>query len=604
MIFAALVQYYERLAARGKLPAFGLTQEKISFELVLDRDGALVDIQDLRTIENKKPRWAVLTVPASFKRPGSSPPSFFLWDKAAFVLGVEHKAGTESPALNLKSHATFKRLHLERLVHATDEGLVALRKFAESWVPENWTQFSLVCKHADDLFGSNLVFRLDGELGYIHERSAARELITRFSTTDDAVIDTCLVTGESRPIARLHPAIKGVRGAQSAGASIVSFNLDAFESYDKSQGSNAPVSAHAAFAYTTVLNHLLRRDPHHRQCTQIGDTSVVFWAEAGDPERRESAEALFGLALDPPADDDAETASLGYTLDAIGDGRAVENLDPHLDAKTRIYVLGLSPNASRLSIRYWITESLGEFAQRLSQHYHDLHIEPAPWRTPPNPWRLLSAIAGKEKSENIPPLLAGAVMRAVLTGGRYPRTLLSAAIARMRADRQVTGLRVALCKAVLTSDLRLGEKGNQQEIPVSLDRSNSAASYRLGRLFSVLESIQEAALGKVSATIKDRYYGSASATPSQVFPLLMRGAQNHLSKAMKDKAKAGLAKSLEMEAGQIIDGLGNQFPKTLSLEDQGRFAIGYYHQRSERFRSKAGKDEAPETTDDTLEETV
>ncbi len=447
-------------------------------------------------------------------------------------------------------------------------------------------------------------FRLDGELGYLHERPAARELVARFSTTDDTVPGTCLVTGENRPIARLHPAIKGVRGAQSSGASLVSFNLTAFDSYGKDQGGNAPVSTHAAFAYTTVLNHLLQRDPHHRQCVQIGDASVVFWAEANDAEKQEAAETLFGLALDPPPNDNAETASLGYTLDAVSEGRAVRNLDPHLDPKTKIYVLGLSPNASRLSIRYWITGTLVEFAQRLSQHYHDLHIEPVPWRTPPNPWRLLSSIAALEKTENISPLLAGTVMRAVLTGGRYPRTLLSAAIVRMRADRQVTGLRVALCKAVLTRDQRLGDKENQQEIPVSLDRNNPVASYRLGRLFSVLESIQEAALGKVSATIRDRYYGSASAIPTQVFPLLMRGAQNHLSKAMKDKAKAGLAKSLEIEAGQIIDGLGNEFPKTLSLEDQGRFAIGYYHQRSERFRSKTGKDEAQETTDDTLEETV
>jgi CRISPR-associated protein Csd1 len=601
MIFSSLVQYYERLAARGKLPAFGLTQEKISFALVLARDGALRDIQDIRTIENKKPRWALLTVPASFKRPGSSPPSFFLWDKTAFVLGIENKTGADSPTLNLKSHATFRRLHLDRLAEATDEGLVALRRFIEAWNPEHWAQSPLVVKNAEALCAANLVFRLDGELGYIHDRPAAREMVARFSTIDDAVLGTCLVSGQTRPIARLHPAIKGVSGAQSSGASIVSFNLDAFDSYGKAQGSNAPVSAQAAFAYTTVLNHLLQRGPHHRQCTQIGDASVVFWADAEDAEEQEAAEMLFGLALDPSPADETETATLGHALELVRQRLPIKDLDPHLDPQTKLYVLGLAPNASRLSIRYWITGTLIEFAQRLSQHYYDLHIDPAPWKTPPNPWRLLTSLAAQEKTENISPLLAGTLMRAVLTGGRYPRTLLSAAIVRMRADGQVTGLRVALCKAVLARDQRLGDKDNQQEIPVSLDRNNPAPSYRLGRLFSVLESIQEAALGKVSATIKDRYYGSASATPTQVFPLLMRGAQNHLAKAMKSDGMAGLAQSLEIEASRIIDGLGNEFPKMLSLEDQGRFAIGYYHQRSERFRSKADKAnnaETQETIDD------
>jgi CRISPR-associated protein Csd1 len=255
-------------------------------------------------------------------------------------------------------------------------------------------------------------------------------------------------------------------------------------------------------------------------------------------------------------------------------------------------------------VRYWFTESLGEFAKRLAQHYDDLAIEPTPWKTPPAAWRLLSAIAAQEKTENVPPQLAGSVMRAVLSGGRYPRTLLSAAIMRMRADGDISGLRVALCKAVLTRDQRLDDKDKRQEISVSLDRSNTTPGYLLGRLFSVLESIQEAALHTVSASIKDRYYGSASAMPAGVFPVLMRGAQNHLSKAIKDPKGKGLAVSLEKEAQQIIDGLGCEFPKTLRLEDQGRFAIGYYHQRNERFRSKASKDEAADITDDTLEATA
>jgi len=605
MILTALVEYYERLAAQGKVPAFGLTQEKVGYSILLNRDGKVKDVINLSDCADKKSKWTMLTVPASFKRSGIAPPPFFLWDKTAFVLGVEQKAGADTPTLNPRSCEVFKDLHLDRLAGATDDGLVALRKFIETWIPGEWRQCEHIVKHTPAIFSANVVFRLDGEPGYIHERPAAQELVKRYSAADEATLGLCLVSGEARPIARLHPAIKGVWGSQASGASIVSFNLDAFNSYGKDRGANSPVSVHAAFAYTTVLNHLLLRDPRHRQCVQIGDASVVFWAQAKDQHQQEAAESLFFSTLEPPPSDSAEAAKLKHALDGVSEGRALHDLDLNFDSAAKIFVLGLSPNASRLSVRYWFCESIGVFTKRFSQHYDDLAIEPTPWKTPPAPWRLLRAIAAQEKTENVSPQLAGSVMRAVLGGGRYPRTLLSAAIMRMRADGDISGLRVALCKAVLTRDQRLDNEDVQEEVPVSLDRSNTAPGYLLGRLFSVLESIQEAALHSVSASIKDHYYGSASAMPAGIFPVLMRGAQNHLSKAMKDPKEKGLAISLEKEMQHIIDGLGCEFPKTFRLEDQGRFAIGYYHQRNERFRLKAGKDDAAEIiTSDILETTV
>ncbi|WP_438395044.1 type I-C CRISPR-associated protein Cas8c/Csd1 [Caballeronia sp. DA-9] len=601
MIIKSLAEYYERLAAQGKVPAFGLTQEKIGYSILLDHDGKVRDIVNLSDPAEKKSKWLMLTVPASFKRSGTAPPPFFLWDKSAFVLGVEQKKDSDVPSVNARSHGAFKALHLERLANATDAGLIALRKFVEEWVPEQWQQCEALVKHGSAIFSANIVFRLDGEQQYIHECAAAQELIKRYSATDDSPLGLCLVSGETQPIARLHPAIKGVWGAQSAGASIVSFNLDAFDSYGKDRGANAPVSVHAAFAYTTVLNYLLMRDPHHRQCVQIGDASVVFWAEAKDQQQQDVAENLFFSALEPPPSDSTEASKLLQALDAVAAGRAMHYLNVDLDPATKIFVLGLSPNASRLSVRYWFTEGLGKFAQRLAQHYGDLAIEPSPWKTPPAAWRLLASIAAQEKTENVPPLLAGSLMRSVLSGECHPRTLLSATIMRMRADHDISGLRVALCKAVLTRDQRLDDKNHHQEVPVSLDRNVTTPGYLLGRLFSVLESIQEAALHSVNASIKDRYYGSASAMPAGVFPLLMRGAQNHLSKALKDPKSKGLAVSLEKEAQQIIEGLSSELPKTLRLEDQRRFAIGYYHQRNERFRSKADKNETRNPLDETLE---
>ena len=375
------------------------------------------------------------------------------------------------------------------------------------------------------------------------------------------------MTGETLPIARLHPPIKGVKGAQSSGASIVSFNLDAFTSYGKTQGENAPISEKAAFAYTTVLNHLLRREEHNRQRLQVGDTTVVFWAQTEQSEIAQAAEDFLASFLDPPVNDQQEAEKLRSALDAVARGRPLRGLHPDLEDRTRIFVLGLAPNASRLSIRFWQHGTLDVFVKRLAQHFFDLWIEPSPWRSPPAAWRLLLATApsrgGKSKSDDIPPQLAGETTRAILSA-RYPRSLLSTVIMRFRADGDISGMRVALCKAILTRERRLGTKGINEDIPVSLNPQSTEPGYLLGRLFSALENVQRAALGKqINSTIKDRYYGAASATPAS-FPMLLRNSQHHLSRLRKDKP--GFAVTLEKELAQIIDLLGTSFPRGLHLE--------------------------------------
>jgi CRISPR-associated protein Csd1 len=600
MIFKSLVEYYERLAAQGKVPAFGLTQEKIGYCVLLDRDGKLQDIVSLSNPSDKKSKWTMLTVPASFKRPGIAPLPFFLWDKTAFVLGVEHKKDSDVPTLNARSHRVFKALHLERLADATDEGLVALRKFIEEWIPDQWQQCEPVVKHGSAIFGANIVFRLDGEHEYIHERAAAQELIKRYSAIDDSPLGQCLVSGETRPIARLHPAIKGVWGAQSAGASLVSFNLDAFDSYGKDRGANAPISVHAAFAYTTVLNYLLLRDPHHRQCVQIGDASVVFWAEAKNQEQQKAAEDFFSDAFEPPYSDPVAIAKLKSALDAVSEGRALSDLNALLDPSSRIFVLGLSPNASRLSVRFWFTERLDVFTKRLADHYNDLLVEPTPWKTPPNQWRLMSSIAAQDKTENISSWLAGSLARSILSGQGYPHALSSSVITRIRSDGRVTGMRVAICKAALSRNHRLNPKDNPTEVPVSFDPEKREPGYLFGRLFAVLENIQEVALGEVNSSIKDRYYASASAVPQRVFPLLLKGVVHHISRGRKGK-KRNLILSLERRMREIVLLINSNFPRSLSVEQQSWFALGYYHQYQECFSSSTKKAEAEDITDEDTE---
>lgn len=602
MILTALNQYYQRLAARPdattglpKVPPYGFSEEKIGWVLVLSKEGKLVDVVPNYTNE-KKPQPKLISVPQSFKRPGVTPKAFFLWDKSSYVLGVEankdKQSAKKTPWLAAdKTFLAFKTLHLEKLRDIDDVGLQALVKFLQNWQPEQFNQAP--CK--PEMLDANLVFRLDGEMAYLHQREAAQKLWAGMIEPDkNATLAQCLVTSETAAIARLHPAIKGVYGGQSSGGSIVSFNAESYTSYGKEQGENAPVSEAAAFGYTTALNYLLRRE--NNQCVSIGDTSTVFWAVADDPGQAEQAEKTFSWMVNMPADDGEETAKLKPVLDAISQGKPLSEINPDLDPTTRFYVLGLAPNASRLSIRYWLDTNFGELAAHVAKHWQDLQLQPPAWGIkPPSVWSLLIQTTPrrknkegkfeKSKSEDIPKQLAGELMRSILTGQVYPKSLLAKLVGRIRSDGDIGRLRVALIKAVLQRNGRIF--GNTEELPMALNRDEPDIAYRLGRLFAVLEIAQRAALGNLNASIRDRYYSGASTTPNSIFPMLMKNYKNHHSDLRKGK-KAEWVKDapktagwLEKEIGQITSNFDSSspFPRTMNLEQQGRFVIGYYHQR-------------------------
>lgn len=597
MILQALVRYYQRLVERGAkgIARYGYSLEKISYEILLTPDGDVAQVNDIRDTSGKRPLPRMLDVPQPAKRTADIK-SNFLWDKTSYVLGVSKTSKRAD-----KEHEAFKALHEEALAGTEDAGLGALLAFLRNWSPDRFTTPVFPAEVLD----TNVVFRLDGEHGYLHQREVAQALRAKLLRGDtdendaaknDSTTAMCLVSGETAPVARLHPSIKGVPGAQTAGASIVSFNLDAFTSYGKSQGDNAPVSEQAAFAYTTVLNYLLRRSEQNRQRVQIGDTSVVFWAEAESAGAAEKAEQTFADILNPRAEDSTEADRARQILESVAKGRELTEIDPGLAPSTRLYVLGLAPNASRLSIRFWQTDTLEVFTNRLVQHVEDLRVEPLPWRSAPSPYRLvLATVPNREgampKADDAIDNLVGEMMRAILSGGLYPHSLLANTVMRFRSDGNLSGLRVALCKGVLAREQRLGIRTSDEEIPVSLDKQSTQPGYLLGRLFAVLEYVQRSALGgQVNATIRDRYYGAASATPASIFPVLLRNTQNHVSKLRKERA--GQAVTLEKEIREIVSGLPEQFPRSLKIEEQGRFAIGYYHQSQSHFtkRGAAGID--------------
>ena len=422
------------------------------------------------------------------------------------------------------------------------------------------------------------------KLNLLHQTNRMQKTYGRkwYAPEDDAATACLSGTREKKQLsARLHPSIKGVYGGKSSGGSIVSFNADAYTSYGKSQGENAPVSEMAAFAYTTALNYLLRRE--NNQCISIGDTSTVFWAVARDGQTAQQAETLFAFMLNMPADDGQQTAQIKPILDKIAKGKPLNEFAPDIiDPETRFFVLGLAPNAARLSIRYWLDTTFGQLANNISEHFQDLSLNPQPWREPPSVWRLLIQTAVQGKSENIPPQLAGELMRAIITGQSYPRMLLAQLIQRIRSDGDINGIRVAMIKAIIQRDFRKGLI--QEEVPMSLDLSSTHTAYRLGSLFAVIERIQEAALGRdLNSTVTDKYYGTASTVPFSVFPRLLAGSQNHLTRLRKDKP--GYSVNLKKDLAEIIAGIEESFPRHLSIEEQGRFAIGYYHQKQSYFES-------------------
>ncbi|MBN9528745.1 MAG: type I-C CRISPR-associated protein Cas8c/Csd1 [Alphaproteobacteria bacterium] len=573
-VLAALVRAYDRLADEGLAPRSGYSVQKIAYIIPLNPDGTVAGGPiDWRVMEKRKLVARPMAVPQPPKRTSGIAPNF-LWDKTAYVLGVTAGEGKRLAA----EHAAFVSCHLDALADSTDEGLVALRRFIQAWQPDDFARLGW----PEEMKDQNVAFALESERRetMIHDRKAAQELWARQQSAGSNESAICLVTGERAPVARLHPAIKGVWGAQSSGASLVSFNLDAFTSYGHEQGDNAPVSEAAAFAYTTALNRFLAQGSTNR--LQVGDASTVFWAEAATREAAADAEDAFAALMGAErVDEAAEGKRVGDMLALIRSGQKLSALRPDLAEGVRFHVLGLAPNAARLSVRFWLDDDFGVIATRLIDHQARMRIEPPPRDANPSFWRLLIETAPLRKTDNILPNLAGDWLRAILDGRPYPLTLLSTLLMRLRADKDVNGLRAAMLKALVIRNFPT------MEVPVSLDPAKTDPGYLLGRLFAAYEYVQTQALGgKVNATIRDQYYGTASATPRAVFPALQRKATHHLARLRKDRPKSYVFVDSKIGAIFELADPDRLFLPTLSAQQQALFAVGYYHQRNDFYRGK------------------
>lgn len=576
MILQALTAYYEQLLRQGKIAAPGWDGHfKVSYELRLNDAGQLLEVVDLRVpvMKGKKEVLAPreLRVPSHGKRTAGVSANF-LCDNSGYLLGADDKGKPDRAKQCFEACAA---LH-HRLLDGVDSPAArAMLAYFDRWDPAQAAEHPLLAPIWKELTGNaNLLFgyeAADHSHILVNEDPAVQAAWQAHYDTaaPDAELAQCLITGREAPLEPVHPSIMGVAGAQSSGAALVSFNAPAFCSYGHEQGENAPISKYAAAAYTTALNRLIADRDH---CKRVGDTTILCWAENAEPAYQDAMN-LFMYGDSQAVGIQEEDVSAA--LERLAAGQTVPFLDKELSPDQHFYILGIAPNAARLSVRFFLRDTFGGFAQNLQKHADEMEIIHSPkerFQTLP-----IWAIAGETARDDPAPQLSGDLLRAVLTGGRYPSTLLNGVTQRIRAEQSVTRGQAAILKAYYLRNYPTDI--NKEVFTVSLNESTNLP-YVLGRLFSVLEAVQEAANG--SSNIRARYFNAACATPALVFPTLLKLSQKHLQKLPEGRNIFFSKQLAELMALTPETG----FPARLSLPDQGKFEIGYYHQTQKRYTRK------------------
>lgn len=573
MILQALTEYYEALLEKGKVAKQGWCQAKAAFALNLNMDGTLKGVIYLKREETrgKKKVWipSYRMVPQMVAR-SSGVSANFLCDNSKYILGIDAEGSGKRV---LECFEAAKEKHLKILEAADSELARAVKAFFHTWNPEKAKENDKLQEIWEEITdGSNLIFAMDDNEAQDDEeiKKAWQDFLEQGEVEKSGI---CLVTGKRDEIVRIHSTIKGVQGAQSSGAALVSFNASAFESYGKEQSYNAPVGKYAAFAYTTALNYLLTQKEY---VFQFGDTTVVFWAESGE----EIYQDVFGWSLEPQKDNQETIKNIFQTLK---ERRDINVDEIEMDPDQKFYILGLAPNAARLSVRFFYENSFGNILKNIQKHYARMNLVRPSWEK-----REYLGIGGmlyetvnlKSKDKKPVPNMPGAVLKAILSDTKYPENLYSNIMIRIRAEQgRITWGRAAIIKTFLIQNRQL-QKGEEF---VELNQETKDTAYILGRIFAVLEKIQEEANPEINSTIKDKYFNSACANPASVFPILMKLKNSHIRKIERQKEwkKRFFEELLAELTGKIT-----VFPKRLTLEEQGLFILGYYHQVQKRYGKK------------------
>lgn len=586
MILQRLAEHYDRMTAEGKREIVppGSSRQKISFCIVLNPDGSLNQFESLLEQEGRVKRARLMIVPGQSKPSGQGLNPCLLWDNSEYLLGHTNDKARRERAQ--RAFEASRAMHLALEDEISHPSYTSVCAFLRNWSPDKGAEhpeFGEMCSN----FG---VFRIAGAAQYVHQQITLSKAGSKASE-DDAVPMICLVSGEMEPASRLHePKIKVVTGAQSAGALLVSFNAEAFTSYGKEQSYNAPVGQSTVFKYANALNQLLSM-PERR--VRLGDATIVYWADHHTPVEDAFAFMFSGESVDKqeqkPEEAQKRVEEAKLLLSQLRSGTQYSALKPD-DKPTKFFILGLSPNASRLSVRLWIEADASEMLRRLGEHVRDFALGGD--ELPPPLWRIALATGRAESdpknrfksydSDSVPPKLAGDLARSVLTGVAYPQSLLAAMVRRIYSDGHIRFERVSAIKACLVRNTR--HTSNPLEMPMELDQAKADVPYRCGRLFAILERTQsDSAGGELNSTIKDRYFSAASVTPALVFPRLFRLNGHHLN-----KLETGSKIYYERLIGSVMSA-PFEFPRQLSLLEQGKFITGYFQQRQDLYTSKKSK---------------
>ncbi len=603
MLISALCSYYDTLAVNGLTDRSGFSRVGIRYRIMLTKEGKLAAIEpcsEIKDITDKKgnvkkkeiPREMIM--PKRSEKPGidcNIPEHRPLY---IFGLAVEKGDLVESDKAK-KSHKAFVEKTLEYTEGMSSELAAAYRAFAETWKPSENLDNPILNELIKDFDKSGYCFGLFGHPEKLLHND--EELLEKYSASiaessdADAERGVCAITGlADQQIAGIHGVIRGIRGGQPSGTKLVCFNNPSDESYGKKQSANSSISVIAAEKYTGALNWLLRTDGHH---TSLDDMTLVYWADTENADADNAVCDVFDFFCMGEKADRIETDSRLSSFMAkarVGELSASDLSAEGIDPSVSFYVVGLTPNSSRISVKFVYRNTVGKFAENIAQHQRDLMHSGIGDSQMYLGLLVRELFSPKSSAKNPSYPMYAAMMESILNGTRYPGSLLSAVVLRCRTDSDdekthfyaVNARRIALIKACLNRQARIMNK--QEVIPMALDTENKSQAYVCGRLFALLEYAQRSALGDLNRSIKDSYFSSAATRPAVVFPRLVMLAQHHIEKADNGGYINGLIR-------ETVDKLDGKFPSTLSLDEQGEFIVGYYQQNKSLYTSKSAKTE-------------
>jgi CRISPR-associated protein Csd1 len=590
MILQSLYDYYRRKAAdpESGIEPEGFEWKAIPFIVVIGDHGEFIAIEETSEAKDGKMQAKRYLLPRARERQGgkSYETTNLLWDHIGYVFGEPKSDSPKDIVLAKNQYRVWRQA--VRAMESTlgnDPGVAAVIAFYQNGQVDR-VRASSAWPACVKKSGTNVTFRLQGRIEPVPCSESVREFVRRttlqLGTAEDnescetgAIIATCLVTGNSSRIARLHHKTPINKDCKS----LVGLQKDSgYDSYGKEQAYNCPVSIQAEAAYTTAIEHLLRTETNR---IRLGDSIALFWSDRKSPFE----EAFQSFWETDNEDPDRGILAVETILRSPFTGNDVP------EGEVRFFMLGLGPGGgSRIAVRFWYPGTVAQVSERMRQHFSDLRVvEPANCYDAAQDRSetgggyallpLLRQLAFGAKDANVPSNLVGDMVVAILCGGRYPALLLQHTIRRIRATRQVKRGHAALLKAYLLRKHTIDKSSTEEKLQVALDPTNSNPAYRLGRLFAALEKIQEEAQPGINATIRDRFYGAATASPVTVFPQLLKLKNHHLAKLQGPALRI----IHERRLTEIMSGMPVDMPAHLAMEDQARFAIGYYHQRQALF---------------------